>query len=231
MARYRAHLVAGGRSSAAVKKDRAALNTLLRWLAEHERVPAAQAREALAVTLPRTERTERERPKSLSAARYERLIRGAKARIADDPLAGARNIAIVLALGDAGLRCEELAHLERRDFLPARKGAQLRTPTSATARATASGASSSALTPPGRSCAGTASAPARSARRGPVFITRGPAPARSQLHARQRRSAPACARCLRISRQRPHELKHVEAPPRSAPALLARRSSPRTSAS
>ena len=29
-------------------------------------------------------------------------------------------------LGDAGLRCEELAGLERRDFLPARKGAQLR---------------------------------------------------------------------------------------------------------
>lgn len=33
VARYHAHLVAGGRSSATVKKDRAALNTFLRWLA------------------------------------------------------------------------------------------------------------------------------------------------------------------------------------------------------
>ena len=126
VARYHAHLVAGGRSSATVKKDRAALNTFLRWLAEHDRVPAAQVREALAVRLPRAERTEREPPKALSAAQYERLIREAKARIADDPLAGARDLALVLVLGDAGLRCEELAHLERRDFLPARKGAQLR---------------------------------------------------------------------------------------------------------
>lgn len=29
-------------------------------------------------------------------------------------------------LGDAGLRCEELAQLQRRDFLPARKGARMR---------------------------------------------------------------------------------------------------------
>ena len=32
----------------------------------------------------------------------------------------------MLVLGEAGLRCEELATLERRDFLPARKGAKLR---------------------------------------------------------------------------------------------------------
>jgi site-specific recombinase XerD len=126
VARYHAHLVAGGRSSATVKKDRAALNSFLRWLAEHERVPAAQVREALAVRLPRAECSERELPKALGLAQYERLIREAKARIADDPLAGARDLAIVLVLGDAGLRCEELAELERRDFLPARKGAQLR---------------------------------------------------------------------------------------------------------
>jgi site-specific recombinase XerD len=126
VARYHAALVVGGRSSATVKKDRAALNSFLRWLAEHGRVPAEQAREVLAVRLPRAERTEREPPKALSAAQYERLVREAKARIADDPLAGARDVAIVLVLGDAGPRCEELARLERRDFLPARKGAQLR---------------------------------------------------------------------------------------------------------
>jgi integrase/recombinase XerD len=53
-------------------------------------------------------------------------VREAKARIADDPVAGARDLAIVFVLGDAGLRCEELARLERRDFLPARRGAKLR---------------------------------------------------------------------------------------------------------
>ena len=126
VARYHAHLVAGGRSSATVKKDRAALNTFLRWLAEHEHVPTGQVREALTVRLPRAERAERQAPQALSAAQYARLLREAKARIADDPLAGARDLAILRVLGDAGLRCEELAHLERRDFLPARRGAHLR---------------------------------------------------------------------------------------------------------
>lgn len=127
VSRYHAYLVAGGRASATVKKDRAALNTFLRWLAEHEHVPVRQVRDALAVQLPRARRAEqRETPKALSPGQYERLIREAKARIADDALAGARDLAIVLVLGDGGLRCEELAQLERRDFLPARKGAQLR---------------------------------------------------------------------------------------------------------
>ena len=36
VSRYHVYLVAGGRASATVKKDRAALNTFLRWLAEHE---------------------------------------------------------------------------------------------------------------------------------------------------------------------------------------------------
>ena len=126
IAAYHAHLVAGGRSSATVRKDRAALNSLLRWLAEHELLPAAQAREALAVRLPRARQATREAPRALSAGQYERLVREAKARIADDALVGRRDLAIVLVLGDAGLRCEELATLQRRDFLPARKGAQLR---------------------------------------------------------------------------------------------------------
>jgi integrase/recombinase XerD len=127
LAAYHAHLVAGGRSSATVRKDRAALNSLLRYLADHDLLPARQAREALAVRLPRAGRATRETPKALSEGQYDRLVREAKARIPDDPLAGTRDLAIVLVLGDTGLRCEELAALERRDFLPARKGARLRT--------------------------------------------------------------------------------------------------------
>jgi integrase/recombinase XerC len=126
VAHYHAHLVAGGRASATVKKDRAALNSFVHYLAEHEHLSGRQAREALAVRLPRAQRTTREAPKALTGAQYQRLIREAKARIADDPLAGARDLAIVRVLGDAGLRCEELAGLERRDFLPARDGAKLR---------------------------------------------------------------------------------------------------------
>ena len=61
VARYHAHLVAGGRSTATVKKDRAALNSFLRWLAAHDHVPAAQVREALAVRLPRAARPSRPR--------------------------------------------------------------------------------------------------------------------------------------------------------------------------
>jgi integrase len=82
----------------------------------------------------------------------------------------------VLVLGDAGLRCEELAQLERRDFLPARKGAQLRALDVGTARAIASAASSSVPTPRARSYVGTASAPALSARppmTRPLLITLG----------------------------------------------------------
>jgi len=78
------------------------------------------------VRLPRAERGQPEPSKALTGAQYERLLREAKARIADDPLAGARDHAIALVLGDGGLRCEELAQLERRDFLPARNGAKLR---------------------------------------------------------------------------------------------------------
>jgi len=58
VSRYHVYLVAGGRASATVKKDRAALNTFLRWLAEHEHVPARQVRDALAVQLPRAHRAE-----------------------------------------------------------------------------------------------------------------------------------------------------------------------------
>jgi integrase/recombinase XerC len=41
-------------------------------------------------------------------------------------VAGTPDLAIVLVLGEVGLRCEELAALERPDFLRARKDAKLR---------------------------------------------------------------------------------------------------------
>jgi integrase len=59
---------------------------------------------------------------STSAEQYDRLLRAARAAIVDEPLAGARDLAILLVLSDAGLRCEELAGLERRDLQPARAG-------------------------------------------------------------------------------------------------------------
>jgi hypothetical protein len=65
--RYHEHLVASGRASATVRKDRAALNTFLRWLADHELIPAAQVRHALAVRLPRAGRTEAPRRATRSA--------------------------------------------------------------------------------------------------------------------------------------------------------------------
>jgi site-specific recombinase XerD len=126
VSRYHAQLAAAGLSTATIKKDRAAINSLLRWCAEHDELPARQARQALAVRLLRAQRSVREDPRALTAGQYGRLLREAKARIADDPLAGARDLALVLVLGDAGLRCEELAALDRRDFLPARQGAKLR---------------------------------------------------------------------------------------------------------
>jgi integrase/recombinase XerC len=126
VSRYHAQLAAAGLSTATIKKDRAAINSLLRWCAEHDQLPGGQARQALAVRLPRAQRSEREAPRALTERQYERLIREAKARLADDPLAGARDLALVLVLGDAGLRCEELAALDRLDFLPARRGARLR---------------------------------------------------------------------------------------------------------
>ena len=123
----RYHLVlARGRASSTVKKERAALNSWFRWLVEFGHIPPAQARAALAIKLPRAQTSERETPKGLSAGEYARLIQAARAAIVDAPLAGARDLAIILILGDGGLRCEELAGLQRRDFKAARDGAKLR---------------------------------------------------------------------------------------------------------
>lgn len=126
VAAYHGELARSGRASSTVKKERAALNTFLRWLVEFEHISALQARQALAVKLPRAQQAGRDAPKALSEQQYDDLLRTAKAAIADDPLAGARDLAIMLVLGDAGLRCEELAGLQRVDFVAARKGAKLR---------------------------------------------------------------------------------------------------------
>ena len=75
IAAYHAHLVAGGRSSATVRKDRAALNSLLRWLAEHELLPAGQAREALAAPAARATRDARG-----AEGAERRPVRAARAR-------------------------------------------------------------------------------------------------------------------------------------------------------
>ena len=131
MAAYQAHLAAPAadgrrRSSATVRKDRAALNSLLRWAGEHGVLERRQAELARSVRLPKARAQGREAPKALSDELYERLVAVVAARLDRDRLMGARDLAIVRVLGDAGLRCEELTALERRDFLPARHGARLR---------------------------------------------------------------------------------------------------------
>lgn len=74
LAAYQRELAERGLSSQTVRKDRAALNTWLRCLAEHELVDPRQARPALSVQLPRAEVEERERPHALSDEQYRRLV-------------------------------------------------------------------------------------------------------------------------------------------------------------
>ena len=80
----------------------------------------------LARRLPPGPTGERERPQALDELAWRRLLTAAEAQIAHHPLQGWRDLAIIRTLGDAGLRCEELTGLERRDFVAKRKGAQLR---------------------------------------------------------------------------------------------------------
>lgn len=131
MAAYQAHLAKPGpdatrRSSATIRKERAALNSLLRWAIEHDLIDRQQGALATSVRLPKAQTAGDEAPKALDDAQYQRLIDVVTAQSARDRLIGARDLAMVRTLGDAGLRCEELAALERRDFLPARQGAALR---------------------------------------------------------------------------------------------------------
>lgn len=131
MAAYQAHLAAPDadgrrRASSTVRKHRAALNSLLGWAAEHGDLERRQAELARSVRLPRAGTEAREAPSALSDREYGRLVAVVTAELARDRLLGARDLAIVRTLGDAGLRCGELAGLERRDFLAARHGADVR---------------------------------------------------------------------------------------------------------
>ncbi len=104
----------------------AAIARFVRFLAEFELIDRGQARLVLARRLPAAVSGERERPKCRDEQALGRLICAAEATVARDPLQGRRDVAIVRVLADAGLRCQELLALERRDFLPRRKGARLR---------------------------------------------------------------------------------------------------------
>jgi len=109
-----------------VRKDRSAINRWVRHLADFGHLDPERARLVLARRLPPGPSGERERPKALDELAWRRLVTTAEAQIAHHPLQGWRDLAIVRTLGDAGLRCEELVDLERRDFVAKRKGAQLR---------------------------------------------------------------------------------------------------------
>jgi len=127
IAAYQRHLAAGRRSAATVRKERAALNSLLRWANTHELIGAQQANLALSVALPAHQSAAPETPAFLSDTEYERLILAATAaRAGPGQLVALRDLAIILALGDAGLRREELCGLDRSSFLARRQGSLLR---------------------------------------------------------------------------------------------------------
>ena len=187
--RYHAHLVAGGLASSTVKKDRAALNTFLRWLAEHDHVPARQVRDALAVQLPRARGAEqRETPKALSAGQYDRLIREAKARMTDDALAGARDLASCSSSATAGCAAKSSHSCSAATSCQRAKGRSCARSTCATAKAIAAAAWSSAPRRPRRSCAGTANDPRlrRASRRRPAVHHPRPPSRRRHVHPRRR---------------------------------------------
>ncbi len=126
VAAYEAQLRSRGLAEATVRKDRSAINRWVRHLAEFGHLDPERARLVLARRLPPGPTGERDRPKALDELAWRRLVAVAEAQIAHHPLQGWRDLAIVRTLGDAGLRCEELTGLERRDFVAKRKGAKLR---------------------------------------------------------------------------------------------------------
>ena len=120
----------------------------------------------------------------------------------------------MLVLGDAGLRCEELAGLERRDFLPARKGAKLRALEVRHGKGDRAAArQAQRARDRARSCAGTANAPARSAPPAddaPLFITLG----RRRRDGSYTRVGRRCGQPVLAA-----VIKRLGAPPRSPPEL------------
>jgi integrase/recombinase XerD len=127
LAAYQQQLRDAGASELTVRKDRAAINTFIRWLVDHDRLDARQARLALSVQSPRRSDQDARRPIiALTVQEYERLLTHAHAEVAGDPLLGWRDVAIIRTLGECGLRAEELCQLQRRDYRPTRKGARKR---------------------------------------------------------------------------------------------------------
>jgi len=127
IAAYQRHLAAGERSPATVRKERAALNSLLRWAKAHELISSQQANLALSVALPAHHAAAPDTPLFLADEQYERLILAVTAaRAKPGQLVALRDLAIILVLGDAGLRREELCGLDRCHFLARRKGSLLR---------------------------------------------------------------------------------------------------------
>jgi site-specific recombinase XerD len=115
------------RSPFTVRKERAALNSFLRFLLEQELVDQRQGRLALAVQGPRPKDVDGRRPiAALTERQYERLVGEGERVAAREPLLGWRDVAIVRLLGECGLRAEELTRLERCDLRPVRRGARRR---------------------------------------------------------------------------------------------------------
>lgn len=126
LAAYEAELRARGLAEATVRKDRSAINRWVRHLSDFGHLDSERARLVLARRLPPGPSGERARPKALDELAWRRLVAVAEAQIAHHSLQGWRDLAMIRVLGDAGLRCEELVDLERRDFVAKRKGATLR---------------------------------------------------------------------------------------------------------
>ena len=199
-------------SSATVKKDRAALNSVPALARRARGLPTRQVREAFAVRLPRAGRDE-PRPEGAQRAQYERLIREAKARIADDPLAGRATSRSCSSSATPGCAARSSRSSTVATSCPPARARVARTATCGTARAIASAASSlspdatraivrwdrerdHAFGPPPatRRCSSRSAAAAQRhlyARRRPLWT--GGARRRAQTPRRRRRAAPGAA--------------------------------------
>jgi site-specific recombinase XerD len=122
LATYQQQLRAGGVSEFTLRKDRAAINTFIRWLVEHDQPDARQARPALSVQPPRPSDEGARRPiVALTVPEYEHLLAHAEREVAHHPLLGWRDVAIVRTLGERGLRAEELCCFARATNRPTRR--------------------------------------------------------------------------------------------------------------
>lgn len=128
----------GGLSLATQRKNRAAINSLLRWAASQDLISGEQVRLVRSVGLPKVTH-ERKRPEWLDEREMRRLFNAALAAAAEtrggDPaevrtgprrIAGVRDLAMVHVLLYCSLRCEELLSLDVADYERPRKDSALR---------------------------------------------------------------------------------------------------------